>query len=75
MKLRPIVIVLTMGLLGCLAGTAFPITPPPGGGGPPPVSTAEPGTLALLSVGLLALVARKRKHKDVAVTGDWEPLA
>jgi hypothetical protein len=52
-----------------------PITPPPGGGGPPPVSTAEPGTLALLSVGLLALVARKRKHKDAAVTGDWEPLA
>jgi PEP-CTERM motif len=38
-----------------------PITPPPGGGSPPPTSTPEPGTLALLSVGLAGLVARKRK--------------
>lgn len=52
-----------------------PITPPSGGGNPPPVTTPEPGTLALLSVGLAGLLARRRKHKDAVITTTWEPLA
>ncbi len=51
-----------------------PITPP-GEGTPPPVTTAEPGTLALLTVGLAGLLARRRKHKDAKITATWEPLA
>jgi hypothetical protein len=48
-----------------------PITP----SGPPPTTTPEPGTLALVSLGLAGLVARTRKRKAAAVTGTWEPLA
>jgi len=52
-----------------------PITPPSGGSTTPPTSTSEPGVLALLSVGLLGLLALRRKHKSAVVTGGWEPLA
>jgi PEP-CTERM motif len=48
-----------------------PITP----SGPPPTTTPEPGTLALVSLGLAGLVARTRKRKAAAITGTWEPLA
>jgi hypothetical protein len=48
-----------------------PISP----SGPPPTTTPEPGTLALVSLGLAGLVARTRKRKAAAVTGTWEPLA
>jgi hypothetical protein len=63
-----------LGLDGVSVG-GVPITPPAGGGTPPPVTTAEPGTLALLSVGLVGLLARRRKQKDAVVTTTWEPLA
>jgi hypothetical protein len=48
-----------------------PITPPE----PPPVTTPEPGTLALVSLGLAGLAARLRKRKAVPITVTWEPLA